>query len=124
MPPTFEMLLQYFSRHLRAGHLVVAVNKFNFLLIPIFTCVIMHLVYLPASPPTNFAEPFCSISLGTTVIPRRNWKQWLWKNWGREVFFFGGGGGKEGRATRCIVVYVRMANRLLRTFSFLKGVYK
>ena len=28
-----EMLLQYFSRHLRAGHLVVAVNKFNFFLI-------------------------------------------------------------------------------------------
>lgn len=79
----------------------MAVNKFNFLLIPIFTCVIMHLVYLPAPPPTNFAEPFCSISLGTTVIPRRNWKQWLWKNWGREVWGGEGGEGGEGNKMHC-----------------------
>ena len=35
-----------------------------------------------------------------------------------------GGGGGGGRETRCIVVYVKMVNGLLRTFSFLKGVYK
>ena len=34
----------------------------------------MHLVY-----PQNFAQPLFPISLGTTVIPGRNWKQWLCK---------------------------------------------
>ena len=32
----------------------------------------MHLVYSH-----NFAGPLSSISFGRTVIPRRNWKQWL-----------------------------------------------
>ena len=50
MPPTFEMLLQYFSRHLRAGHLVVAVNKFNFFLIHHFH-VGHNAPYLPPAPP-------------------------------------------------------------------------
>ena len=56
----------------------------------------MNLVYTPT--PRNFAEPLCSISLGTTVIPRRNWKQRY------ATFFLGGGGGGTG----CIVVYVKM----------------
>ena len=55
MPPTFEMLLQYFSRQLRAGHLVVAVIKFNFLLIHHFH-VRHNAPYLLSPPaPTNFA---------------------------------------------------------------------
>ena len=44
----------------------------------------MHLVYPPA-PTQNFALPFSSISLGTSVIPRRNWKQSLCKFGGRGV---------------------------------------
>ena len=36
----------------------------------IITKTIMHLVY----PPPKFA--LSSISLGTTVIPRTNWRQW------------------------------------------------
>ena len=39
-----------------------------------FTQAIMYLVY-----PPKFASPLSSISLGTTVIPRRNRKQWLCK---------------------------------------------
>ena len=37
---------------------------------PFFTWTTMHLVY-----PLNFAEPLPSISLWTTVISRKNWKQ-------------------------------------------------
>ena len=88
MPPTFEMILQYFSRHLRAGHLAVAVNRFNFFLIHHFH-VGHNAPCLPPPPPHKFCLPLCSISLRTTVIPRRNWNQWLWKNWGR-----GGRGNK------------------------------
>ena len=41
------------------------------LIIPhFFTWTIMHLVF-----PLNFAEPLSSISLWTTVISRKNWKQ-------------------------------------------------
>ena len=55
MPPTFEMLLQYFSLHLRAEHLVVAVNKLNFFLIHHFQ-VGHNAPCLPSPPPpTNFA---------------------------------------------------------------------
>ena len=43
-----------------------------------------------------------SISLWTTVIPRRNWKQMVVQN-------LGGGGG----LTRCIMVYVKRANSFL-----------
>ena len=39
----------------------------------IFTDTIMLLVY-----PQNFAYPLSTISLGTTVLLRRNWKQWFW----------------------------------------------
>lgn len=70
----------------------MAVNKFNFLLIPIFTCVIMHLVYLPPPPPTNFAKPFCSISLGTTVIEDIG-NNGYGKIGGERL---GGGGGRSG----------------------------
>ena len=41
----------------------------------------MHLVYPPRTP-QNFAEQLSSISPGTTVVPRRNWKQWLCKSLG------------------------------------------
>ena len=54
MPATFEMLLQYFSRHLRAGHLVVAVNKFNFFLIHHFH-VGHNAPCLPPPPPHKFS---------------------------------------------------------------------
>ena len=36
----------------------------------------------PTPLPKNFAQPSSSISLGMTVIPRRNWKQWLCKTFG------------------------------------------
>ena len=51
-PPTVEMLLQYFSRYLRAGHLVVAVNKFNFFLIHHFH--VGHNALCLPSPPYKF----------------------------------------------------------------------
>ena len=35
----------------------------------------------------NFAYPLSSISLGMTVVPWRNWKQWS-----SNIFFLGGGG--------------------------------
>ena len=38
-----------------------------------------------------------SISHGTTVVPRRNWKQWLWK------IYRGGGGGKT-RVHYCLSI--------------------
>jgi len=49
----------------------------------------MHLVSPPPPPPPPqkkyFAQPLSLISLGTTVIPRRNWKQWFWKIlWGKQ----------------------------------------
>ena len=50
----------------------------------------MHFVCFgpPPPPPTQkkIVEPLSWISLGTTVIPKRNWKQWLCK-----IFFWGGG---------------------------------
>ena len=45
----------------------------------------MHLVYPPPPPPPtppkkkNFSEQLSSISLGTTVVPRRDLKQWSCK---------------------------------------------
>ena len=42
----------------------------------------------PLPPKKIFAEPLSWISLGTTVIPKRNWKQWLCK-----IFLGGWGGG-------------------------------
>ena len=39
----------------------------------------MHLAYPPLPPPKHFAEQLSLISLGTTVVPRRNLKQWLYK---------------------------------------------
>ena len=52
----------------------------------------MHFVCfrLPPPPPPQkkIVEPLSWISLGTTVIPKRNWKQCLCK-----MFFFFGGGG-------------------------------
>ena len=44
----------------------------------------------PCLPPKNFAWTLPSICLGTTVIPRRKWKQWL------RIFFWGGGEGGKG----------------------------
>ena len=57
-----------------------------------FTKTIMHLVY-----PSNFALPLSSISLGTRVIPGRNWKQSLFiTHLFIYVFFFWGGGWGGG----------------------------
>ena len=47
----------------------------------------MHFVCSRPPPPQkkkqqNFAQPLSWISHGTTVIPKRNWKQWLCKTWG------------------------------------------
>ena len=45
---------------------------------------------LPPTPlPKNFAQPSSSISLGMTVIPRRNWKQWLCKPLGVSKMHYG-----------------------------------
>ena len=47
----------------------------------------MHVVYpLPPPPPPPQHFALSSISLGTTVIPRRNWKQWLYKIWGAKQY--------------------------------------
>ena len=70
-----------------------------------FTKTIMHLVY-----PSNFVLPLSSISLGTRVIPGRNWKQSLFITHLFIYVFFWGGGVGEGIETRCIMVYVQMAN--------------
>ena len=40
----------------------------------IFTQTIIKLVY-----PPNLHNHYLEYSLGTTVIPRRNWKQWFYK---------------------------------------------
>ena len=53
----------------------------------------MHLVN-----PQNL--PLSWISLGTTVIPRRSKKQWLFKLLG----------GKQVIQTSCIMVYVKVVN--------------
>ena len=115
MPPTFEMLLQYFSRYLRAGHLVVAMNKFNFFLIHHFH-VGHNAPCLPPRPPPP--HKFC-----LTIVFDFFWDdcntQKILETMVREKLVGGG-----GRATRCTVLYVKMVNGLLRTFSFLKGVYK
>ena len=58
----------------------------------------MHLVY-----PPNFAKPLSSISLGATVLFKRNWKQWLCN-------FFKGVG--DGEKTRRIMVYVNVVNKI------------
>ena len=56
-----------------------------------FTKTIMHLVY-----PSNFALPLSSISLGTRVIPGRNWKQSLYiTHLFIYIFFWGEGWGRE-----------------------------
>ena len=110
MPATFEMLLQYFSRHLRAGHLVVAVNKFNFFLIHHFH-VGRNAPCLPPPPPHKFC---------LTIVFDFSWDDCNTQKKLETMVMEKLGAG----ATRYIVVYVKMVNGLLRTFSFLKGVYK
>ena len=62
----------------------------------------MHVVYptLPSPPPPQISQPislhpFSSIPLKTSVMPRRNWKQWL-----RKIL-----GGKQGA-----LFYVKMVH--------------
>ena len=47
-------------------------QEISVMLLTIFIETIMHLVY-----PPKFCMNMPSICLGTTVIPRRKWKQWL-----------------------------------------------
>ena len=74
-------------------------RKFPAPLFTIFTWTVMQLVY----PPKILHNLLSLISLGMTVIPRRNWKQWHMHN----VFLAGEGGG-EGGGIRCIMVYVKI----------------
>ena len=84
-------------------------QEISVMLLAIFIETILHLVY-----PPKFCMNTPSICLGTTVIPRRKWKEWY-------VFFFEGGGGggwggEGGRGqTRCLVVSVKMVNRAFFT---------
>ena len=63
-------------------------RKFPAPLFTIFTWTVMQLVY----PPKILHNLLSLISLGMTVIPRRNWKQWHMHN----VFLAGEGGGGKG----------------------------
>ena len=75
----------------------------------------MHLVYLPPPP-----HKFC-----LTIVFDFSWDDCNTQKKLETMVMeklVGGGGGV--RATRCTVLYVKMVNGLLRTFSFLKGVYK
>ena len=94
MPPTFEMLLQYFSRHLRAGHLIVAVNKFNFFLTHHFH-VGHNAPYLPPAPPQILPNHCVRFLLGRLYYPEEI---------GTNGYGKIGGEGRGGGATRCIVV--------------------
>ena len=56
----------------------------------IFTQTIMQLVYPPPPNPPKFCITIIlNISLGTTVIPRRNWKQWFYKVLGATKVYYG-----------------------------------
>ena len=57
-------------------------QEISVMLLTIFIETILHLVY-----PPKFCMNTPSICLGTTVIPRRKWKEWY-------VFGEGGGGGR------------------------------
>ena len=98
MPPTFEMLLQYFSRYLRAGHLVVAMNKFNVFLIHHFH-VGHNAPCLPPPPPHKFC---------LTIVFDFSWDDCntLKKLETMVMAKLGARGGRGGGvgATRCIVV--------------------
>ena len=93
MPPTFEMLLQYFSRYLRAGHLVVAMNKFNFFLIHHFH--VGHnapcLPPRPPPPPHKFCLTIVFDFFWDDCNTQKILETMVGKNW------WGGGGGKSNK---------------------------
>ena len=70
-------LMQYYPLLSPCSHSVAQAKERKF---TIFTQTIMQLVYPPPPNPPRFCITIIfNISLGTTVIPRRNWKQWLCK---------------------------------------------
>ena len=64
-------LMQYYPLLSPCSHSVEQAKERKF---TIFTQTIMQLVY-----PPNLHNHYLEYSLGTTVIPRRNWKQWFYK---------------------------------------------
>ena len=60
----------------------------------------MQLVYSPPPPPKK-KGPLSSISIGSTVIPRRNWKQWSCKILGLKKVPYGFGGNGEKKVIIC-----------------------
>ena len=88
----------------------MGVNKFNFFLIRHFH--VGHNALCLPSPPYKFC---------LTIVFDFSWDDCnTQKKLETMVMDKLGGGG--GAATRCIVVYVKMVNGLLRTLSFLNGV--
>ena len=66
--------MQYYPLLSPCSHSVAQAKERKF---TIFTQTIMQLVYPP--PPKFCITIIFNISLGMTVIPRRNWKRWLCK---------------------------------------------
>ena len=91
----------------------MAVNKFNFFLIHHFHVGHNTPCLLPPRP----------LKLCLTIVFDFSWDDC--NNQKKlETMIMENLGPRGGGQTRCIVVYVKMVNGLLRTFSFLKGVYK